>query len=99
MVAPADAAVDAAYRGIAKARDLIDLTTHQGEHPRIGATDVCPFIPLGETTMDECVALAQQLRQVDHRAMKGQFVRAPKLSDVPYPVQMEPNLVVEFYSR
>ena len=37
--------------------------------------------------------------QVDHRAMKGQFVRAPKLSDVPYPVQMEPNLVVEFYSR
>jgi small subunit ribosomal protein S4 len=37
--------------------------------------------------------------QVDHRAMRGQFVRAPKLGDVPYPVQMEPNLVVEFYSR
>ena len=37
--------------------------------------------------------------EVDHRAMKGRFVRAPKLSDVPYPVQMEPNLVVEFYSR
>jgi small subunit ribosomal protein S4 len=37
--------------------------------------------------------------QVDHRAMKGSFVRAPKLTDVPYPVQMEPNLVVEFYSR
>ena len=36
---------------------------------------------------------------VDHRAMKGKFNRAPKLSDVPYPVQMEPNLVVEFYSR
>ena len=36
---------------------------------------------------------------VDARAMKGSFVRAPKLSDVPYPVQMEPNLVVEFYSR
>ena len=61
FVAPADAAVEAAFRGIAKARDLIDLTTHQGEHPRIGATDVCPFIPLGETTMDECVALAKQL--------------------------------------
>jgi small subunit ribosomal protein S4 len=37
--------------------------------------------------------------QVDHKAMKGTFVRGPKLSDVPYPVQMEPNLVVEFYSR
>ncbi len=36
---------------------------------------------------------------VDHRAMKGKFNRAPKLSDVPYPVQMEPNLVVEYYSR
>ena len=37
--------------------------------------------------------------EVDHRIMKGRFARAPKLSDVPYPVQMEPNLVVEFYSR
>ncbi len=37
--------------------------------------------------------------EVDHRAMKGRFVRAPKPNDVPYPVQMEPNLVVEFYSR
>ncbi len=37
--------------------------------------------------------------QIDHKAMKGSFVRAPSLSDVPYPVQMEPNLVVEYYSR
>jgi len=37
--------------------------------------------------------------EVDHRAMKGRMTRPPKLSDVPYPVQMEPNLVVEFYSR
>jgi small subunit ribosomal protein S4 len=37
--------------------------------------------------------------EVDHQVMKGRFVRAPKLADVPYPVQMEPNLVVEFYSR
>lgn len=36
---------------------------------------------------------------VDHKAMKGTFVRTPKLADVPYPVQMEPNMVVEFYSR
>ena len=37
--------------------------------------------------------------EVDHRAMKGRFARSPKLTDVPYPVQMEPNLVVEYYSR
>lgn len=37
--------------------------------------------------------------EIDHRAMRGRFLRAPKLADVPYPVQMEPNLVVEFYSR
>lgn len=61
FVAPVDGAVEAAYRGIARARDLIDLTTHSGEHPRIGATDVCPFIPLGDTTMDECISLAKQL--------------------------------------
>jgi small subunit ribosomal protein S4 len=37
--------------------------------------------------------------EADHKAMKGTFIRAPKLADVPYPVQMEPNLVIEFYSR
>ncbi len=37
--------------------------------------------------------------EIDHRAMKGRFARAPKLNDVPYPVQMEPHLVIEFYSR
>jgi len=61
FVAPLETAIEAAFRGIARARDLLDLTTHTGEHPRIGATDVCPFIPLGDTTMDECVALARAL--------------------------------------
>jgi len=37
--------------------------------------------------------------EVDHKAMKGTYVRTPTLMEVPYPVQMEPNLVVEFYSR
>jgi small subunit ribosomal protein S4 len=37
--------------------------------------------------------------EVDHKDLKGAFIRAPKLADVPYPVQMEPNLVIEFYSR
>jgi glutamate formiminotransferase/formiminotetrahydrofolate cyclodeaminase len=61
FAAPADQAVRAAFAGIAKARELIDLTTHTGEHPRIGATDVCPFIPLDGATMDDCVALAREL--------------------------------------
>ena len=37
--------------------------------------------------------------EIDHDRMKGRFIRAPKLADVPYPVTMEPNLVIEFYSR
>ncbi len=61
FVAPTDVAVAGAFAGIAKATELIDLTVHDGEHPRIGATDVCPFIPLDGTTMDECVELARTL--------------------------------------
>jgi glutamate formiminotransferase/formiminotetrahydrofolate cyclodeaminase len=52
---------DAAFAGIRTARELIDLTQHQGEHPRMGATDVVPFIPLDGVTMDNCVALAKGL--------------------------------------
>lgn len=61
FVAPMDRALEAAFRGIAKAAELIDMAKHYGEHPRMGATDVCPFVPLGTTTMDECVALARAL--------------------------------------
>src|SRR5436309_882601 len=46
FVVPVESAVDAAYAGIAQAARHIDLTTHQGEHPRLGATDVVPFVPL-----------------------------------------------------
>jgi glutamate formiminotransferase len=49
------------FRGIRAASELIDLRTHQGEHPRIGATDVVPFVPLEGSTMEECVALAHAL--------------------------------------
>ena len=65
FVAGADRAVEAAFRGIAKAAELIDMSKHHGEHPRMGATDVCPFVPLGtgpgSATMNECVALARAL--------------------------------------
>lgn len=56
-----DAAVEAAFRLIRKAAQLIDMKHHKGEHARNGATDVCPFVPLGTTTMDECADLAVQL--------------------------------------
>lgn len=53
--------LEAAFRGAKKAAELIDLTVHRGEHPRIGATDVCPFVPIAGVSQDECVALAQRL--------------------------------------
>lgn len=56
-----DDVVEAGYRGITAAKELIDLDSHQGEHPRIGATDVFPFIPVRGVTMDDCVVLARRL--------------------------------------
>jgi glutamate formiminotransferase/formiminotetrahydrofolate cyclodeaminase len=61
FVASPEAAVEAAFRAARVARERIDLTTHQGEHPRMGATDVVPFIPVRDVTMDTCVALARTL--------------------------------------
>ena len=52
---------EAAYRGIARAAELIDLNKHQGEHPRIGATDVVPFVPISGVTMTECIEMAKRL--------------------------------------
>lgn len=54
---------EAAFQAIAKAAELIDLDQHQGEHPRIGATDVVPFVPISGLSMQECVEMAQRLGQ------------------------------------
>jgi glutamate formiminotransferase/formiminotetrahydrofolate cyclodeaminase len=61
FIAPVDSAVDAAFAGISAAAQRIDLCQHTGEHPRIGATDVVPFIPLEGATMEDCIALARSL--------------------------------------
>ncbi|MEO6879122.1 MAG: glutamate formimidoyltransferase [Gemmatimonadaceae bacterium] len=61
LVAPVERAVDAAFAGIRAAREHIDLNAHTGEHPRMGATDVVPFIPLEGTTMEDCIVLARTL--------------------------------------
>src|SRR5437016_895961 len=53
--------LEAAFRLIQKAHELIDMTTHRGAHPRLGAVDVVPFIPISDVTMDDCVDLARRL--------------------------------------
>src|SRR5438132_9622696 len=60
FVAEPEQVIDAALRAVAIATELIDLRTHAGEHPRIGATDVLPFVPVRGVTMDQCVALAHE---------------------------------------
>jgi len=54
---------EAAFRAIKTAAELIDLDKHTGAHPRIGATDVCPFVPISGVTMEDCVAIANRLGQ------------------------------------
>jgi glutamate formiminotransferase/formiminotetrahydrofolate cyclodeaminase len=54
---------EAAFRAIRTAAELIDLNKHTGEHPRIGATDVCPFVPLSGVSIEECVLIARRLGQ------------------------------------
>ncbi|MCX5801092.1 MAG: glutamate formimidoyltransferase [Candidatus Eisenbacteria bacterium] len=56
-----EAVVEAAFKGAKKAHELIDLNKHEGEHPRMGATDVIPIVPLMNVTMSECVELAKRL--------------------------------------
>ncbi len=61
FVGSPETVVEAAFQGIKKASELIDMRKHKGEHPRMGATDVCPFIPVSNVTMEECVACAKAL--------------------------------------
>lgn len=58
-----DDVLEAAYAAIKKGLELIDMRTHKGEHARLGACDVCPFVPISDITMDECVELAKKLAQ------------------------------------
>ena len=61
FVGSPDAAVEAAFRGIKKAAELIDMRKHKGAHPRMGATDVCPFIPVSNVSWEEVIACANKL--------------------------------------
>lgn len=61
LVGSPEVIVEGAFAGIAAAANLIDMRQHKGEHPRMGATDVCPFIPISGVTMEDCVKLAEKL--------------------------------------
>jgi glutamate formiminotransferase/formiminotetrahydrofolate cyclodeaminase len=61
FVVPVERAVEAAFAGIRAAQEHIDLNRHSGEHPRMGAADVVPFVPLETSTMEDCVMLARTL--------------------------------------
>ncbi len=61
FVGAPEAVVEAAFLGIKKASELIDMSKHKGEHPRMGATDVCPFIPISGISMEETVLYSKQL--------------------------------------
>ena len=60
FVASPEHVVEAAVRAVKQASEVIDMRTHSGEHPRLGATDVLPFVPISGVTMDDCVRLAHQ---------------------------------------
>lgn len=61
LVGEPDAVLEAAFQGIACAAGLIDMRIQKGEHPRMGATDVCPFVPVSGVSMEDCARLAERL--------------------------------------
>src|SRR5574337_1561990 len=61
LVGDCESIQEAAIRGVGKAAELIDLTRHQGAHPRMGAADVVPFIPIDGVTIEDCVAIARHV--------------------------------------
>ncbi len=61
FVGEPEAVTEAAFRGVKRAAELIDMRTHHGAHPRMGATDVCPLIPIAGVTLEECAELSRKL--------------------------------------
>lgn len=63
FIGPPEPIKEAAFRAIKKAAELIDMSKHSGAHPRMGATDVCPFVPVAGVSMQDCVEIANQVGQ------------------------------------
>ncbi len=85
-----ESVLEAAFRGAKTAVELIDLNKHKGEHPRMGAVDVIPFVPLEDMTMEECVTLAEKLGERIARELNvpvylyGEAARRPERKDLAY---------------
>ena len=60
IIGSPDVISEAAFQAVKKASEVIDMSKHEGAHPRMGATDVCPFIPVSNITMDECIEIARK---------------------------------------
>ncbi|HLG32993.1 MAG TPA: hypothetical protein VI362_08110, partial [Ignavibacteriaceae bacterium] len=58
-----EAVMQAAFNSIKKASELIDMSRHKGSHPRMGATDVCPFVPVNGITTEECIELSKEVAE------------------------------------
>ena len=81
FVGPPETIGEAAFQLIKKAAELIDMRQHRGEHPRMGATDVCPFVPVSGVSMEECVEIARALakRVGDELGIPGYLYEAAAL--------------------
>ncbi len=90
FVGEPEAVEEAAFRGIKKAAELIDMDQHRGQHPRIGAADVVPFVPLKGVTMEDCVAMARRLGERVGRELGipvylyGEAATRPERQDLAY---------------
>lgn len=63
FVGSPEAVKEAAFKAIKRAAELIDMSKHQGAHPRMGATDVCPFVPVSDVTMEDCIKIADEVAE------------------------------------
>ena len=70
FVGEPEAVVEAAFRGVRRAAELIDMNTHHGAHPRMGATDVLPLIPVSGVTLEECAEMARKLAERISKELK-----------------------------
>ncbi len=70
IVGDPESVIQSAFLGIKKASELIDMRKHKGAHARMGATDVCPFVPISDTSMDECVEYSKQLAKQVGKELK-----------------------------
>lgn len=76
--------VQGAFNAIKKAQELIDMRKHKGEHPRFGATDVCPFIPIANATMEDCIACANALGKLVGEELKIPVYLYESAASAPY---------------